>query len=785
MKTAIIAASSFLFATTASGVVLANMNTVNLLIAGVTYDYGSGSEIAANMENFDVTEEAKKAGLKDDEYGFDNMLSADGQWMQIIEEVTIGGSSTGSSGGGINLLWLLQNGKDADKSSYAYQLLEVYAKNEQGVYNNNKYHVSPEAILGSHYNETRLGSFPVPNPTGFAGGKIASGVHLEDTTKAHAAGGGGSVYKDVNSDGPDGPFQIEIFSSGKSEHASKKRGDGKYDAYAFVDSLNFVDSKYNVIAEKMVAATGTKPDMRVVAALFALDHNRGESGAGWMTFGLPYSNTGGIKGSNYLKNSTVASMTGEQLKAHYYYPTKMLNWFDKYNIPVEKVIGKTRGLAPLLVVANGGFLDMPLKQQTLNAINGLPEDVIHKVYPGKSTSEVIAILNASVKKPWDYMGMSKSAFDKIYGTGAISDNYEALYQLKSGGYNNLFWTDKSIQSDNYKAGTNTLIGSLEGIAAAYMLDTAAMGTYVMLKVAQTAGIESLLDGTVIDPTNPSNLYQGTQGTGGSTELITKKVVKWVRVNTATAQPMTVTAEVAKPVSYNPAAAGVDGNFAQFLGELNLYGKLTKSQLGAIETVYDIAGGPYGQTNPRRGSTTKDGRRVTDCSLWASYSFFMDNSKDVGWTTAGIKNSAIPLVSTKQTKPYRGTVWNAKAVQITKTGKSMAPSKKFDYGQAMEDWQWVDVMKTGDMANGNSGSGHIWIYLTKNTTNKNFVIPLEVSKSAPDHSTYKPGQHISYESSGFLLKRGNKMGLQPKGKPYSFDSTTKAYVAFRPTYHPQY
>lgn len=738
---------------------MSNLNVINLLINGS--DYASGG----SGEAFDVV-------------GEENQGDAPLPQGQISDEAleSLQSGLLGNGGEGrLNLLWLLQNAKDPDKESYAYQLLSAYAKLENGEYNNLPYHISPEAIAGSHYNETKLASFAVPSTSGY--GKATSGIlgktingkkiTLENAKKEDILGNApqtGSVWVDKASGGgdgyPDGPFQI-IQGKQSDTNADKNRTDGKYDLYNFIDASNVVDSKYSPIAQKYAEA-GSTPDARAIQMLSAITHNRGDSGVGWMLFGLPYDLHGGV--GKYLKHSTIASFTPKELEIAANFPKNLLKWFDASNIPLEQVAGNGngQGIGTLLVLANGGFLDIPLQKTSEKNIKALSNDVITKIFPGQTNSTIVNHINSKyVKNPWDVLGVSKAEYSKVYG-GSYS-NYEVPYSTSEGYYRNtLFYIDKNITSDNYKAGNHVVVQAMEGIALGYMMDTGLTGTYTILQIAIEAGIKSLTDGTIVDPSNPASFYKsnggGNEGGGNDT--------------------------------YNPAGAAT-GNFGKFLDGLGLTGKLSVTQQAQIKAMYEVSGGPYCQTGVEsycqykyaRGTIMKDGRVVMDCSAFATIGLFMDPSNRKFESTATIKEGTW-LRSTKKTATVDGKSYPVKVVQIDSNGKAMPESSKFNFTHTKKDYEWTSVLQTGDIVNGRSGSnGHVWTYLGKNNSNQTMVLTQDISRVSANFSKYQPGEHFTMQASGYAMNvGGNKMGLGPMSAKKGRDSSGKAYHAMRPIYN---
>lgn len=727
---------------------MANLNVINLLVSNS--DYGGGSSEMFNSN----PEEEEKLFYKEDGTQTDAA-------MEAIQSGLSGGGE-----GSLNLLWLLQNAKDPNKESYAYQLLQVYSKLHEGEYNNLPYHTSPEAIAGSHKNETGLSSFVVPSVSGY--GKANSGIlgktingkkiTLENAVKSDIIGNAprtGSVWVDKSAGGgdgyPDGPFQI-INGKQSDSLANKTRVDKKYDLYNFVDTANHVDSTYNAIAVKF-AESGSTPDPRALGMLSALTHNRGSAGVGWSLFGLPYDlSSAGVKNaSRHLKHSTVASMTPSELEVAARFPKDLTKWFDAANIPLEEIAGnnsKGQATGTLLTLANGGFLDIPLQRVSASNIKSLSNTVIGKIFPGQTKNSIVDHVNKNfVKKPWDVLGISKSKYDSTYGSG-LHANYEAPYSTKEGYYRNtVFYIDKTLTSTNYKAGDNTIVvRAIEGISMGYLLDAGVTGTYTVLKIAIEAGIKSLTNGAVIDPSNPTTFYKTIQDGNSDT--------------------------------FNPAGAA-DGNYGKFLDALGLTGTLSTPQQAQIEAMYAVAGGKYSQ--PLRGQTDSRGFLYLDCSAMVTIGLYMDPDRRAFVTTLNIKNGDW-LVSKGKTKAVNGVTYDAKVVQLDKNGKPMASSSKLNMNESRKDYEWNEHLQAGDIINGRTGSGHTLVYLGKNKTSETMVVTQDVSKVSAKYSKYKPGEHFVMQASyGTITYGENKMGLSPLNSTYR-DSSGKAYQAMRPVYN---
>lgn len=749
MKKLIIIGSIAVFVVTVSLLSLANMNVINLLVSDTSYGNGAS-------ENFN------HKGNEEEPY---NPAKYDIESGDALESLQSGLLGSGGGGGSLNLLWLLQNAKDPNKESYAYQLLQAYAKLENGEFNNYPKHVTAEAMAGSHYNETRLASFVVPVTSGF--GKASSGIlgktvngkkiTLENAMRADVAGtnpgGATAVWKDANGDGyPDGPFQIE---EGRypDTNANKNRTDKKYDLYNFVDSANVVDSKFSAIAVK-VAESGSAADARAIAALFGMYHNRGASGVGRMLYGLPYTNRSGvISYSQYLKHSTLESMTSDELQAALAFPKEFMKWFDASNIPLEEIVGgsqKSRGLAALLILGNGGFYDKEVGSASAKNFESLSDNVIGKVFPGQTRKTIVKYVNKNhVKKPWTVLGMSKGEYDKIYASSAISSNYEEIYRSSSG-MNTAFYIDKKVTSNNYKAGNHVVVRAIEGIAAGYMIDVGVAGSYVIVELAMEAGIKSLTNGGVVDPSNPQAMYQSLDSG-----------------------------------TYNPAGAAT-GNFGKFLDGLGLTGKLSVTQQAQIQALYEYSGGPYSQA--RRGSTYKDGLLYLDCSSFASIGLYMGLGSNKQFVTTATVNNGVWLKSTAKTNPVNGKTYPAKVVQLDKQGNPMKESTTVDNSQRRKDTEWLNYLQTGDMVNGRgSNGGHIFTYLGKNNTGKTIVLTQDVSKVNPQFSKYNPGEHFTIQAAWYAnLKNAGGTGSDNSGKmglmPLWGDTSGSPYHAMRPVYN---
>lgn len=728
---------------------LANLNTINLLL--------SGSDAATSpMSAFNVN-----GNDEDETY---NPNKKDGG--NLGEYLQSGLSGGGGGTGGLNLLWILQNAKDPDKESYAYQLLEVYSNLQHGKYNNYEYHIAPEAIAGSHKNETGLTSFVTPKVSGY--GKVTSGIlgqtingkviTLENAMKEDIIGHAeksGSVWADKDSNGgdgcPDGPFQV-IQCNQSDTNANKQRGDGKYDLYNFVDAANVKDMKYNTIATSY-AETGSTPDARALMMLSALDHNRGSSGVGWNLFGFPYdvstSKSGGA--SKYLKHSTIASMTPDQLEVAAMFPKDLLRWFDAANIPLELMMtgdnATGQGTGLLLVLANGGFIDIPLQKTAANNVKGLDNGIIEKIFPGQTNKTIVDYVNNNfIKQPWDVLEMSKSEYDKIYGSGPYT-NYEEGYSTPEGLYRNTaFYIDKSVKSDNYKAGENIVVRAVEGIALGYLLDVGVIGVHTIIQIALEAGIKSLTDGTVVDPSNPQTLYE----------------------------------KIAPESSgkFNPAQAE-SGNFGKFLDALALTGTLTELQQAQVKAMYEISGGYYYQ-NPLRGTMSPTGVIYTDCSYYASVGLHLGKVVTDPYPITSDIGNGVWITSKQKTNPVNGTEYPATVVQLDKSGNLMKGNTKSDKTQHMHDKSWPDKLIAGDMLV-TKEKGHIMTYVGQNNTGKDMVLPPDISRVNAERSTVKAGEHFFMHAMGRNGNTTNLMGLTPHISPYR-DQTKAQHIAFRPTYN---
>lgn len=760
MKRIIIFISIISFLLLLTLVSMSNMNVLNLLIFGS--DYAAGSNF--KMEAFDTDDSPEDNATQNGE----PKNTVPDATLETLQSGLLAGAGGGT--GSLNLLWLLQNAKDPNKESYAYQLLEAYSNLGQGKYNDFNYHATVESLAASHFNETHLASFVVPTTSGY--GKATSGIlgkningkkiTLENAMKSDIVGNvsntGDGVWYNANGDGgPDGPFQIEAWAQ-PNTYANKLRSDKKYDGYNFIDALNVVDSKYSEVATA-VNGTGATVDPRVINMLYGVYHNRGLGGLVYLLYGLPYTNNSALYNEGaYLHDTTISTMSPDRVADTVKFLEDFIKWYDKSNIPIEDVVGsngKGRGTALLLILANGGFISKPLGYQAGKDVSSLSNNVINKLFPGQTNKTITSYVNNNyVKKPWDVLGMSKSKYDKIYGSSVIRENYEEIYR-NSKGQNTVFYIDKSVTSDNYKAGENVVVRAMEGIAAGYILNTGLNGAFVTLSIAIEAGIKSLTDGTVVDPSNPQIFY-GTLGTD----------------------------------TYNPAEAAT-GNFGQFLEGLGLAGKLTEPQQAQIKAMYDISGGVYGQTDPPRWSIHTDGKMITDCSSFAAVGFYMDVgiAKSFNYNTESLL-SGVWQKSTAQTAEVNGKKYPAKTVQLDKNGKPMKESTTVNRSGAYSrpDEDWLPYLQTGDIVVGRLGSnGHVFTYLGKNNTDKDMVLPQHISKVSAKFSTYKPGKHFTIQAAWYANQKNaggsgqdlsGKMGLMPLWG----DERRIGYQAFRPVYN---
>ena len=761
MKKIIIFISTISFLLLLTLVSMSNMNVLNLLIFGSDYAGGSNSK----MEAFDTDDSQEDSSGQDGE----SKNTVSDSALETLQSGLLAGAGGGT--GSLNLLWLLQNAKDPNKESYAYQLLEAYSNLRQGVYNNYTTHITVEGLAGSHYTEASLGSFVVPDVSGYGKpqngilGKTINGkkITLTNATKSDIIGNvartSSAVWKDSNKDGcPDGPFQTIQCGAGNSDHADKTRTNKTYDLYSFVDAMNIKDSKYNTVASAYEKA-GLSPGEKGLTVLNALVHNRGNPGAWWLMFGLPYDASVNKDLQKILHNTTTTSLTKEDLEISYAFHKQIFEWFDKSNIPLEDMSSKkaVKGISLLLVLANGGFLDTELLQSHVSALSVVPQSTLDKLFPGQTNKTIVSYINKNyVKKPWDVLGMTKEKYQSIYG-GGYTNSYEERYVLRMNTglwYNTVFYIDKSVKSSNYKAGENVVVRALDGIALAYIFDTGIKGAFVTLSIAIEAGIKSLTDGTVVDPSNPQIFY-GTLGTD----------------------------------TYNPAEAAT-GNFGKFLEGLGLAGKLTEPQQAQIKAMYDVSGGLYSQ--PKRWSQTEDGNYYLDCSSFASIGLHMGmtaQAKSPNPTTYNIKFNGMWQKSTLRTAEVNGKTYPAKTVQLDKSGKPMAESTVSNNSgsYARKDVDWLPYLQTGDIVNGNNGSsGHVFTYLGKNNTDKDMVLEQHISKVHAQASKYKPGEHFTIQASWSANSYDGGNGKNYSGKMglmrLWYDTSGLGYQAFRPVYN---
>lgn len=679
-------------------------NVINLLVDGTT-STGGGSSASTTSKSATYT--AGDSEVQEDSQSFISGL-------------------TPTSGGGINLLYLLQNASALNTDSYAYQLLQAYSNLSNGKYNDYEFHISPEAIIGSHMNETKLTSFLVksyslgqkdksPSPLGKeVNGKIIS---LENATKKDiialgllCSGGNYAVCADAGShDGiPDGPFQI-VNGNQSSDIADKTRSDKTFDPYSFVDAMNFTDRTYSNIAAKF-AKTGGTLDGRALTMLSAVAHNRGDSGVVQLLYGLPYSKSGI---NSYIKKSTINSLSGEELKLAVKYPTDLLAWFDQSNIPLEAIDGNEAGSGAglLLNLAHGGFLDIPLQSTSVKDITNLGDTVIKKIFPGQTKKTIISYINSTyVKNPWDVLEISKSEYNRIYS--GSSSNYEQYFST-SGGYNRntSFYIDKSLTSSNYKNQDGAVVvRAIEGIAMGYMFNTGVTGTYTLLQLAIDAGINSLTDGSVIDPSNPANLYQSSsEGT------------------------------------YNPVSA--EPNFDAFLAQIAMSNQLTAAQYNQLSIMYKWSGATYSQSN--RGVLDSRGIPYLDCSAFVHLGLFMMDELPKNKSFAATSTIMAGAWMKDNWVTYGDQKYNTRVYQLDKTGKPLMdnrtkPDKSLTYSNATD---WGKYLQPGDILVYN---GHVVTFVGQNITGRTINIDPALGKisgsSKAYNSSYKPGDYMMFAAS---------------------------------------
>lgn len=657
--------------------------------------------------------------------------------------------------GSLNLLYLLQNSGELDPDNYAYQLLQAYSDLSAGKFNNFAYHATPDVIAGSHQNETKLGTFLVPeyklgqeNKKPSPLGQSVNGrkVTVSNATKSDiqalglmkSVNNGQSVWYDSNDDGyPDGPLQVIAGNQGK-ELANKERGSGSYDLYSFPDSMNFLDKAFND-ASKTIIGVGLTPQPAVVSMLSGLDHNRGSGGVVQILFGFPYWEKN-VKTSSVFNKTSFDGLSKKQVEAAIKYLQDLNNWFIKSNIPYDELDDdqKVQGIGLLLNLANGGFLDTPLQKNSKKQISDLKDSVIQKIFPGQNNKTIVDYVNSNfVKNPWDQVGMTKGEFKETYGLNA--DTYEHTFSDRYGyARNTSFYVDKSLTSDIYKGGSNVpVLRAVEGISMGYMLNTSVTGNNVLMNIAKDAGIKSLDAPSVTDPTNPNMIYQN-----------------------------------APKDTYNPVAA--DGDFDKLLEYFGMTGTLTKAQYGQLSSLYRILGSEYSQAE--RGSMGPNGVVYTDCSYLAFVGLRMLDSLPKGNATTSTNAIVDGSLLYDKNVTYQGSTYNARVYQLDLKGKPLKDNrKKLDEKLVYKDVNsWSKYLIPGDML---VYRGHIVIFMGQNKTGKTITVPKSIGKlggeSVTYNSTYDPGEYVMIAASGSdkLASIRQMWG----GKPY---------MAIRPAYNIQ-
>lgn len=715
MKKIFIIPLALTFVILITAVSMANLNVINLLVSDTTYGSDGSGEMFTNKD-IDPERQYLK-GTTMDGNGND--------FQESIQSGLSGGKGT------LNLLYILQNAKNIDKKSYAYSLLDSYGKLYDGVYNDYKHHIPPTAIAGLHYNETKLASFIAPYAKDFGKGNQAKGKTLDKSYKKDAVSApGASVYaKDRYGDQscPDGPLQI-IWCKNKTP--IDKRDDKRdYDPYHFPDNLNYIDHAYQAAIKMNGGKEYADPIMST--AYSSLSHNRGTSGVVRQLHGVPFN--GGP-----LKSSLIEGLSDKDRTNMLEFFKTFSDWVDKSNAPTEDLVGTEStygtGLVTLFTLANGGFIEEPLRKHTKNGISNVPTRTIKKLFPGQTSKTIVNhINNKYVKHPWDVAGISKSKYQKLYGLQ--SDLYRNSYD-PGGGRNYILYYEKKLTSTNYKNGKNVnIMRVFDGVSGGYFYDTSITGDFILLKIAMAAGIKSLKDESVIDPSNPNNTNKSNENSG----------------------------------QYAPTIDGT-GNFSELMRRIGLDGKLSKGTQEQFNAMYKYSGGIYSQG--LRGTTDKNtGLMRTDCSVYVTLGMEMGKRSGTLYPTT----SWIPefLMSGKKNK--KG--YKVYAKQLTTSGKLMKNYKKGTNSQY--DASWHKVAKPGDIIN--KRNSHVYAFIKRNTSSKTIVIPPDISKTTASGSTVKPGQTMTFESSGYQKERGNKMGFGHHGD----DTGHGLYEMFRPSFSAHY
>lgn len=715
MKRLVIMFGSVFMVIVVTAVSMANMNVVNLLVSDTTYGSDGSSEMFTNKE-----QEVDRQYLKG------TTLEGEGSMDGVQESIQ---SGLGSGGGELNLLNLLQNAKDIDKKSYAYNLLDVYAKLSGGVYNDYKHHVASSALAGVHYNETKLATYINPSPKGYGKGDQTNGKSLDKAYEKDKVGGGGPVYVALGTDKscPDGPLQI--LSCNPGTPIDKRDGKRKYDPYHFPDNLNFVDASY----AKIIKANGNKEFSSKLAptAYTSLEHNRGEAGVIRLMYGQAYNTQGGLSGS------TVGQVPKKDLPKILKIFTMVQNKMKKANVPLEDMTGDATGyslgMVTLGMLACGGFIEEPLKRNTANGIANIPNSVVKKLFPGQTSKTIAGHINSKyVKKPWDVAGMSKSEYAKIYKMTA--DKYTGMAD-PGGDRNYVLLFHKGVKVDNYSSGKNrTLMTAFDGVSAAHWYESTMNGEYILLQIALAAGIKSLTQDELVDPTNPQKLDKSNADNG----------------------------------QYSPSIDGT-GNFKKLMKKIGVSKSLSKGTQLQFNAMYEVSGGTYSLTT--RGTKSSDGKLITDCSVFTTIGF--EQGKRKGSAYPNTRNIVSHMLGGVKTK--KGMKATAKQV---KTDGTLA-SKYKSGAYTKTDEKWNDILKPGDIVN--ASANHVYTVIRKNRTGKTVTVSPELSKTTAKGSTIPPGTTMTFESSIYQRDRGDKMGFGHHG----YDTSGSPYEAFRPSYSAHY
>lgn len=466
-------------------------------------------------------------------------------------------SAGGKSGYGLDMMKLIALANPTTNAAkLAQEKLILYVMAENGELDNAAFRMPASVFAAKHQNETSGATF-LDND--YLKTENHTLTIFDSSLKGSISNTGGSVFIDNGGDGlPDGPFQFE---QGNRDISTKSTLNGAntdssraWDVYFFPDNLAAINYSTSVEAEDYNLSLSDDP--RLVGMYSSAKHNRGSYFK--QAWGIPYDNTGKkVNFSTYVNTGSTSAETKVQVNASF---NSLIDTFDRVKPSFTKG-GDTdmRALAIYLALCDGWYIDAEGFSKTSKVqacITSYPtwfDTLVPESYSGTTTQY---ISETYVRNAWDVVGLSKSEYDKIYGTSTYTYysaySYTSLFKVED--YTSSLYINKMPNgSDPY------VIHVWDEVCLGHIAGSAFTGEMVLLELLIKAGLTHI-DGIEIDPNNPSAYYSN------------------------------ITGEI--PGTFNPIGGDVDlsANFTEVLSKLGI--STTNERMLSLYHVYTQLGTKY-------------------------------------------------------------------------------------------------------------------------------------------------------------------------------------------------